>query len=155
MSERRWKKTIFDELLEMLSNVDPEPCVFLRGVEDRYYRMLDVDARVVSYAHHISYRLHHGRPPLLGKQVDGEFWTVGHRCDRKGCINPHHLENITMSQNLKDAYDRGLIDIEQHSKNVSRGLKNMTPEKKIQWKIRISQSLNRLYRRRKRDARAA
>lgn len=33
---------------------------------------------------------------------------VGHKCDNKYCVNPEHLEAISMSQNAKDALARGL-----------------------------------------------
>lgn len=33
----------------------------------------------------------------------------GHKCDNQMCLNPTHLEEISVSQNLKDAHNRGLI----------------------------------------------
>lgn len=32
---------------------------------------------------------------------------AGHRCDRGQCVNPDHLEEISESQNLTDAWARG------------------------------------------------
>lgn len=31
-----------------------------------------------------------------------------HSCDNPACVNPHHIQPGTHSQNLKDAYSRGL-----------------------------------------------
>lgn len=42
---------------------------------------------------------------LDGRKIpDG--MVVGHKCDRKLCVNPRHLEVISYSQNMRDAYAR-------------------------------------------------
>jgi len=50
--------------------------------------------------HRLSYELHKGEIPK-GK-------VIKHSCDNKLCVNPEHLELGTYSENLKEAYDRGL-----------------------------------------------
>lgn len=32
---------------------------------------------------------------------------AGHTCDNKNCVNPQHLQEITYTRNLQDAYARG------------------------------------------------
>ena len=50
--------------------------------------------------HRLSYQLHKGKIP--------KGLVVRHSCDNKLCVNPEHLELGTYSQNLQEAYDRGL-----------------------------------------------
>lgn len=143
--------TIFQQLIEILIGIDPnsDECVIFKHAE-RYYRMNDLEARVNSYAHHISYRLHHQRPPLLGPQVDGKSWCVAHKCDIKGCVNPRHLENVTADKNSQDAYARGLIDPEKKSRGVREGMARMSPEKRALKNHRISLARQRYEKKRAR-----
>lgn len=50
--------------------------------------------------HRLSYELHKGPIP--------KGLVVKHTCDNKLCVNPDHLELGTYSENLKEAYGRGL-----------------------------------------------
>lgn len=51
-------------------------------------------------AHRLSYQLSYGDIPRGG--------IIKHKCDNKLCVNPQHLELGTYSENLKEAYARGL-----------------------------------------------
>ena len=51
-------------------------------------------------SHRMSYLLHKGKIP--------QGMIVMHSCDIPSCVNPDHLEAGTYSQNLIDAYKRGL-----------------------------------------------
>lgn len=44
----------------------------------------------------------------LGVDVADMVGVAMHTCDNKRCINPDHLELGSQSQNVKDAYSRGL-----------------------------------------------
>lgn len=50
--------------------------------------------------HRVSYTLFKG-------EITNEV--VMHKCDNKLCLNPMHLEQGTISQNVRDAFARGLI----------------------------------------------
>jgi hypothetical protein len=52
--------------------------------------------------HRLSWWLHNGLPEMTPDMV------VRHKCDNPECTNPEHLEIGTQSQNIKEAYDRGL-----------------------------------------------
>jgi hypothetical protein len=60
-------------------------------------------------AHRWSYERAYGPVP------DG--LVVGHKCDNKPCVNPDHLEAITVQQNTQDAHDRGLV-VNQESRKT-------------------------------------
>ena len=49
------------------------------------------------YAHKYAYLLHNGSIP--------PGFVVGHTCNNKICVNPDHLEAITISKNIKDHRD--------------------------------------------------
>ena len=51
-------------------------------------------------AHRFSYEIHHGEIPPRS--------LVLHSCDNKLCVNPEHLSIGNHSQNIKEAWDRGL-----------------------------------------------
>jgi hypothetical protein len=52
-------------------------------------------------AHRFSYEAHHGEVPA-GK-------IVRHLCNRKWCVNPHHLEVGTHTENMSDVRSRGEV----------------------------------------------
>ena len=52
------------------------------------------------YAHREAWKMINGLIP--------EGMVIKHKCDNKLCVNPDHLEVGTQSENVKEAYDRGL-----------------------------------------------
>ena len=138
---------LFFQLIEILLDIDPnnDECVIFKHAE-RYYRIQDPEAGKANYAHHISWRKYNRRPPLIGLQEDGNFWVIAHKCDVKGCVNPRHLENITTSQNNKDAYARGLVDLDKKRRSVRESYQRMDPEKKKLRNHRISLARHRYER---------
>lgn len=67
-------------------------------------------------AHRLSYELHFGEIP--------KGMVIRHSCDNKLCVNPEHLKLGTYSQNLKEAYERGL----RSEKGPHRPEVRLTPE---------------------------
>lgn len=51
-------------------------------------------------AHRVSYEMTYGKIP--------KGMLILHQCDNKSCVNPSHLKTGTYSQNLIEAYARGL-----------------------------------------------
>lgn len=67
-------------------------------------------------AHRSSYILH------KGEIEKGNF--ICHTCDFTSCINPNHLYQGTVKDNVKDAMDRGRLDRKPNKKKGSLGEKN-------------------------------
>lgn len=51
--------------------------------------------------HHAAHRFSHYLATLEKPPV------VRHKCDNRTCVNPHHLEGGTQSQNMQDVVERG------------------------------------------------
>lgn len=83
----------------------PYDCWFWTGHKAGEYGQYKIGSvrdgsRKNEYAHRVACELSHGRIP--------ERMQALHKCDRKLCCNPAHLEIGTCSKNHKDAWDRGL-----------------------------------------------
>ena len=83
------------------------------------YGRVTIDYKV-TLAHRLSYRVFNGEFP------DEMF--ICHHCDNPSCINPDHLFVGTMSDNMKDAYDKGILhpphQFKKGDPNVNRKLSN-------------------------------
>ena len=56
------------------------------------YGTIEVNGKTVG-AHRVSYELHRGQIP--------KCHVIDHLCKMPGCVNPHHLEAVTQSQNVR------------------------------------------------------
>jgi hypothetical protein len=83
-------------------DVDESGCwLWNRSLNSDGYGQWTVRGRPIR-AHRWAYETFVGRIP--------DDLVVGHKCDVKRCVNPDHLEAITVAQNTQDAYDRGLSE---------------------------------------------
>jgi hypothetical protein len=83
----------------------PDACWEWNAALRAGYGCLKHMGKVVN-CHRLSYLIHHGSIP------DG--LVVAHKCDNRRCVNPHHLEAITLIQNTIDGCTRG-----RHKRGVS------------------------------------
>lgn len=70
------------------------------------------DTRMV-YAHRASYELHYGPVPT------GMF--VCHTCDNPSCVRPDHLFVGTRGDNMRDAHQKGRVDLSYVAKHPRPG----------------------------------
>lgn len=86
-----------------VEKLGPTECWFWRGSKNErgYGHIADYrnGKRINCLAHRVSYRLHRG------DLQDGDY--VLHSCDNPSCVNPAHLRRGTMSENIKEAYQKG------------------------------------------------
>ncbi len=63
-------------------------------------------------AHRLSWELHYGPIPT---DDSSHGVCVLHQCDVRGCVNPKHLTIDSQAQNVREAFDRGLMPVgEKH-----------------------------------------
>jgi hypothetical protein len=69
----------------------------------KYGRIGDGKSSRTKLAHRASYEMHFGPIPK-------GLWVL-HRCDTPACVNPDHLFLGTRADNMKDAHEKGRIDL--------------------------------------------
>ena len=71
------------------------------------YGALKVEKKTCG-AHRVSWMIHNGNIP--------SGVCICHRCDNPKCVNPAHLFMGTHSDNMKDAYEKGRIEMPEGSR---------------------------------------
>ena len=113
MNGNRWKGSPVEQRLFGRCVTGPAGCwVFTGAVSKNGYGVIQFDGRLYS-AHRLAYLLTHG------EVADG--LVVMHSCDNKRCCNPDHLSVGTHSENVKDAYRRGLATPNKAAARLARG----------------------------------
>lgn len=94
-TRKKYLKRLFES-----AKVDISRCwLFNRAIAGGGYGSLSINGKTKS-AHRAIYEL------MFRKLTRDEF--VMHQCDNKVCINPFHLAVGCSSQNMKEAYARGI-----------------------------------------------
>ena len=81
---------------------DPDRCWVWTASTKNGYGQIGADG-TIKYAHRVSYELEHGEDP-------GEMHVL-HECDNPPCVNPAHLQLGTHSENIRQAAERGQIEM--------------------------------------------
>lgn len=107
----RIKPTLAERLAKYVSVDQATGCwLWTAALSTSGYGVLAVN-RTRFYAHRLSYEVHVGRIP--------DDLTIDHLCRTRRCVNPAHLEAVTMSENIRRAAtkthcDRGHV-LSQHA----------------------------------------
>lgn len=89
-----------DQRLRKGSDPGPGGCILWRGPKTTGgYGLVSIGHTEKAYAHRIAYELAKGPIP--------SGMLVCHTCDVRNCINPDHLWLGTISDNNRDAMDKG------------------------------------------------
>lgn len=96
--------------VQFLGRIDvrEDGCWIWQGQQGKYYGRWYAGDTEERWAHRIAYRLHHGEPVPHGLTVD-------HLCRVTMCVNPLHMEAVTLEENLRRAAEaRAAETVERH-----------------------------------------
>lgn len=90
-----FKGTLLERLMALVSMEPMSGCWLWLGATRGGYGRIKMGGRKGEFvsAHRLSYELHVGPIPE-GLQLD-------HLCRNRTCVNPHHLEPVTLQENLR------------------------------------------------------
>lgn len=114
LSDRFWGKVILDA---------PDKCWEWIACKNTYgYGKIDAGGKhgKCLIASRVSWQLHYGSIP--------EGICVCHKCDNRGCVNPHHLFLGTKGDNLRDMFAKGRQPIPYDRRGVKNPRTKLTPQ---------------------------
>lgn len=88
------KRTVSERFWEKVDKIEITGCwLWTASIKPNGYGQFAVTPKAVHYAHRLAYEWVRGPIPP-GKQLD-------HLCRTRHCVNPAHLEPVTMRENLR------------------------------------------------------
>ena len=102
IEERFWSKVNKTE--------NPNECWEWNAALRGKYGAIKYNKKVID-AHRLSYIIKFG-------EINNSKLFVCHKCDNTLCVNPNHLFLGTHSDNMKDAFQKGKLNILEISKNT-------------------------------------
>ena len=96
----RWNKGLEERFLDKIQRDQETGCWLWQANRNRDgYGAIKVDGKYLK-AHRVAYELYRGQIP------DGLH--IDHLCSNRRCVNPYHLEPVTMKENRRRTVARGL-----------------------------------------------
>lgn len=105
----------FDKLLKNYQVDDDSGCWIWKGITREGYGRIKISGMPVLQAHRASYEHHVGKIP--------EGLVIDHLCRNRSCINPKHLETVTIAENIRRGEQGSKESMRKHWETRRKNMK--------------------------------